>query len=39
VPEDHLVGRPMLVKLSIEKDNPWGKGHIRWSRIGLSKFE
>ena len=39
VPEDHIVGRPMFVWLSIEKDNPWGKGHIRWNRIGLSHFE
>ena len=39
VPEDHIVGRPMFVWLSIEKDNAWGKGHIRWNRIGLSNFE
>ena len=39
VPEDHVVGRPMFVWLSIEKDNAWGKGHIRWNRIGLSNFE
>ena len=39
VPEDHIVGRPMFVWLSIEKNNPWGKGHIRWNRIGLSNFE
>lgn len=39
VPEDHIVGRPMFVWLSIEKDNPWGKGHIRWNRIGLGNFE
>ena len=39
VPEDHVVGRPMFVWLSIEKDNTWGKGHIRWKRIGLSHFE
>ena len=39
VPEDHIVGTPMFVWLSIEKDNPWGKGHIRWKRIGLSNFE
>jgi signal peptidase I len=39
VPEDHIVGRPMFVWLSIEKDNAWSKGHIRWNRIGLSNFE
>ena len=39
VPEDHIVGRPMFVWLSIDKDKPWGKGRIRWNRIGLSNFE
>ena len=39
VPEDHIVGRPMFVWLSMEKDNAWGKGHIRWNRLGLSNFE
>lgn len=34
VPEDHIVGRPVFIWLSIEKDNPWFKGHIRWNRIG-----
>lgn len=34
VPEDHIVGQPRFVWLSLEKDNAWGKGHIRWSRIG-----
>ena len=36
VPEDHIVGQPIFVWLSIEKDKPWGKGHIRWSRLGLT---
>ena len=35
VPEDHIVGRPVFVWLSVEKDKPWFKGHIRWNRIGL----
>ena len=39
VPEDHIVGRPMFVWLSIDKDKTWGDGHIRWNRIGLSNFE
>ena len=39
VPEDHIVGRPMFVWLSMEKDNAIGKGRIRWNRIGLSNFE
>lgn len=34
VPEDHIVGRPLFIWLSIEKDRPWFKGHIRWSRLG-----
>ena len=34
VPEDHIVGTPRFVWLSIEKDKPWFHGHIRWSRIG-----
>ncbi len=34
VPEDHIVGRPVFIWLSIEKDKAWGKGHIRWNRIG-----
>ncbi len=33
VPEDHIVGRPVFIWLSIEKDQPWGKGHIRWNRL------
>ena len=39
VPEDHIVGRPMFVWLSIEKDNALGEGFIRWNRLGLSNFE
>ncbi|MCR4664458.1 MAG: signal peptidase I [Paludibacteraceae bacterium] len=35
VPEDHIVGRPVFIWLSIEKDRPWFKGHIRWNRIGM----
>jgi signal peptidase I len=34
VPEDHIVGRPVFIWLSIEKDRPWFKGHIRWNRLG-----
>ncbi|MCM1035633.1 MAG: signal peptidase I [Paludibacter sp.] len=34
VPEDHIVGRPVFIWLSVEKDKAWGKGHIRWNRIG-----
>ena len=34
VPEDHIVGRPLFIWLSIDKDKPWFKGRIRWDRIG-----
>jgi signal peptidase I len=39
VPEDHIVGRPMFVWLSIDKDKSWTTGRIRWNRIGLNNFE
>lgn len=34
VPEDHVVGRPVFVWLSLDRDVEWFKGKIRWSRIG-----
>lgn len=33
VPEDHIVGRPAFLWLSLEKDKDWGYGHIRWKRM------
>jgi len=33
VPEDHVVGRPVMVWLSLEKDNGWFSGKIRWNRF------
>ena len=33
VPEDHIVGKPILVWLSIDKDRGWFDGRIRWSRL------
>ena len=39
IPEDHIVGRPIFIWLSIEKDNPWFRGHIRWNRIGKKAWE
>jgi len=39
VPEDHIVGRPVFIWLSIEKDKPWFKGHIRWNRLGKKAYE
>ena len=33
VPEDHIVGKPVLIWLSIDKDKPLFKGGIRWDRF------
>lgn len=33
VPEDHIVGKPILIWLSLDKDRGWFDGHIRWNRI------
>lgn len=33
VPEDHIVGQPMLIWLSLEKDKGWLNGKIRWRRL------
>lgn len=33
VPEDHIVGKPILIWLSLEKDKEWLKGRIRWNRL------
>ena len=33
VPEDHVVGQPMLIWLSLEKDKGWFSGKIRWNRL------
>lgn len=33
VPEDHIVGQPLLIWLSLEKDKGWFNGKIRWSRL------
>ena len=33
VPEDHVVGKPILVWLSLDKDRNWFDGKIRWNRI------
>lgn len=36
VPEDHVVGKPMLIWLSLEKDKGWFNGKIRWNRLFTS---
>ena len=33
VPEDHVVGKPILVWLSLDKDRSLFKGGIRWNRL------
>jgi len=33
VPEDHIVGKPLRVWLSLNKDKDWFHGKIRWSRF------
>lgn len=33
VPEDHIVGRPVLVWLSLDKNKGWFNGKIRWNRF------
>lgn len=33
VPEDHIVGKPMMVLISFDKDKGLMDGHIRWNRI------
>lgn len=33
VPEDHVVGKPLLIWLSLEKDKGWFNGKIRFNRI------
>ncbi|MDR0768532.1 MAG: signal peptidase I [Dysgonamonadaceae bacterium] len=33
VPEDHIVGKPILIWLSLDDDRGWFNGKIRWKRI------
>jgi signal peptidase I len=33
VPEDHVVGRPIFIWLSLDKDRSFFKGKIRWNRL------
>jgi len=33
VPEDHIVGKPILIWLSLEKDRGLFNGGIRWNRM------
>lgn len=36
VPKDHVVGKPMLIWLSLDKDKGWFNGKIRWKRLFTS---
>ena len=36
VPEDHVVGEPVFIWLSIDKDRGWFDGKIRWNRLFTS---
>jgi signal peptidase I len=33
VPEDHVVGKPIMIWLSIDKDRAWSDGRMRWNRL------
>ncbi|MCD8032446.1 MAG: S26 family signal peptidase [Bacteroides sp.] len=33
VPEDHIIGKPMVVWLSLNQEKGWFDGKIRWNRI------
>lgn len=33
VPEDHVVGKPIMIWLSLDKDRGWFDGKIRWNRL------
>jgi len=36
VPEDHVVGSPVFIWLSLDKDKGWFSGKIRWGRLFTS---
>lgn len=33
VPEDHIVGKPIFVWISLDPDRDWFEGHVRWNRF------
>ena len=33
VPEDHIVGKPIFIWLSLDQDRGWFDGKIRWERL------
>ncbi|GAB6010581.1 signal peptidase I [Viscerimonas tarda] len=36
VPEDHVVGKPLFIWLSLNKDKGWFSGKVRWNRLFTS---
>ena len=32
VPEDHIVGSPVFIIVSLDKERPFADGKIRWNR-------
>lgn len=36
VPEDHIVGKPLFIWLSLDPDKGWFSGKIRWGRMFTS---
>lgn len=33
VPEDHIVGKPIFIWLSLDQDRGWFSGKVRWNRL------
>ena len=33
LPEDHVVGKPIFIWLSLDPDRGWFEGKIRWNRL------
>ena len=33
VPEDHIVGKPIFIWLSLDNDRGWADGKVRWGRL------
>lgn len=33
VPEDHVVGKPLFIWVSLNPDRGWLDGHVRWNRL------
>ena len=33
VPEDHIVGKPIFIWLSLDQDRGWFDGKVRWNRL------